>query len=40
MTNISAYYTLDQIVEETLLILPENQRTEMECRRFLNFAVV
>lgn len=39
MTNISAYYTIDQVVEETLLTLPESQRNERERRRFLNFAV-
>lgn len=39
MDNISSLYTLDQIVKETLLTIPESQRSERDYDRFLNFAV-
>jgi hypothetical protein len=39
MANISSLYTLDQIVNEVLLTIPEYQRSERDYDRFLNFAV-
>jgi hypothetical protein len=39
MADISSLYTLDQIVKETLLTIPKNQRSDEDYDRFLNFAV-
>lgn len=39
MANIISQYTLDQIVQETMLTLPESQSSDREYDRFLNFAV-
>lgn len=39
MADLLSKYTLDQIVQETLLTLPESQQNEMNYDRFFSFAI-
>jgi hypothetical protein len=39
MSNISALYTIDQLINDLLLSQPESQRTDSEYKRYFNFAI-